>query len=289
MEKSFAGGYKITKYVKVFSLKSVPLYDTIHSYTALLCIPSHFTGQTNHQRNFVFVAAVIIILLSAFQLVMEVIHVFLQPQVYLTDLANWIKVPYIACSIIFALIFFNDCLCPKPWQWQVGIVAVFLVWADLIFYIRKIRVLGKWCINYFQFNLCAFMMMNNCVIVIVLYIDTGIYILMFEKIFKRFLRLVIFTILLISMFALTFHMAFHQYHPFFEKSPFATPFHALWKTFTMTTGEVDYNSLFRQPSEGSPNLKDIPDLPFPEISFILWIAFLVLIPILFTNLLVCLA
>ena len=118
-------------------------------------------------------------------------------------------------------------------------------------------------------------------------LDTGIYILMFEKIFKRFLRLVIFTVLLISMFALTFHMAFHQYHPFFEKSPFATPFHALWKTFTMTTGEVDYNNLFRQPSEGSPNLKDTPDLPFPEISFVLWIAFLVLVPILFTNLLVC--
>ena len=237
-----------------------------------------YTGQSVHQRNFVFVAAVIIILLSIFQLVIEVVHIFLQPQVYLTDLASWIKVPYIVCSIIFAFTFFNGCLCPKPWQWQIGIVAVFLVWADLILYIRKIRVLGKWGCLMLLINFDDATVNNT---------DTGIYILMFEKIFKRFLRLIIFTILLILMFALTFHMAFHQYHPFFEKSPFATPFHALWKTFTMTTGEVDYNSLFRQPSEGSPDLKDIPDLPFPEISFILWIAFLVLIPILFTNLLVC--
>ena len=116
--------------------------------------------------------------------------------------------------------------------------------------------------------------------------DTGIYILMFERILKRFLRLIIFTILLVSMFALSFHMAFHQFHPFFEKSPFAIPFHALWKTLTMTTGEVGYDSLFRQPSQGSANSKEVPDLPFPEISYILWIAFLVLMPILFTNLLV---
>ena len=131
-----------------------------------------------------------------------------------------------------------------------------------------------------EFSACALIMHVMTII------DTGIYILMFEKIFKRFLRLTVFTVLLVSMFALTFHMAFHQLHPLFERSPFATPFHALWKTLTMTTGEVDYDNLFRQPSEAFTNSKEVPGLPFPEISYILWIAFLVLMPILFTNLLV---
>ena len=107
----------------------------------------YFAGQSTHQMTFVRSAAIIIILLSTFQLVMEFIQFLLQPQLYFTDLASWIKVPYIACTIIFAFTFFNSCLCPKPWQWQVGIVAVFLVWADLIFYIRKIRVLGKWLLT----------------------------------------------------------------------------------------------------------------------------------------------
>ena len=30
--ETFAGGCEITKFVKVFSLESVPLYDTIYSY-----------------------------------------------------------------------------------------------------------------------------------------------------------------------------------------------------------------------------------------------------------------
>ena len=109
------------------------------------CIPLHFTGQTVLQMQFVFAAAVIVTVLSISQLVMEVVQLILHPQVYFTDLASWIKVPYTVCTIIFASTFCNDCLCPTPWQWQVGIVAVFLVWADLIFYVRKIRVLGKRC------------------------------------------------------------------------------------------------------------------------------------------------
>ena len=112
--------------------------------------------------KFVFSAAVIIILLSMLQLVMEVIQLLLQPQVYFTDLASWIKVPYITCTIIFAFTFFNDCLCPKPWQWQVGIVAVFFVWADLIFYIRKIRVLGKWCLILFHMQYYDNIIKINC-------------------------------------------------------------------------------------------------------------------------------
>ena len=93
--------------------------------------------------TFVFSAAVIVIFLSICQLLMEAIQFFQQPQVYFTDLASWIKAPYTICAIMFALAILNDCLCPKSWQWQVGIVAVFLVWADLIFYVRKVRVLGK--------------------------------------------------------------------------------------------------------------------------------------------------
>ena len=53
---------------------------------------------------------------------------------------------------------------------------------------------------------------------------------------------------------------------------------------TMVTGEMDYESIFRQSSSGT--VDPDPPLPFPEISYLLWIVFLVMIPILFNNLLV---
>ena len=114
--------------------------------------------------------------------------------------------------------------------------------------------------------------------------DTGIYILMFETIFRRFLRLIILSVLLVSTFGITFYMAFNHLHPYFHSSPFANPIHSMWKIMTMTIGELDYDNAFRQFSEGTD--APIQPLPFPEISYILWAVFLILMPILFNNLLV---
>ena len=54
---------------------------------------------------------------------------------------------------------------------------------------------------------------------------------------------------------------------------------------TMTTGELDYDTIFRlDPSGGSD---DAEEIRFPPISFILWIMFIILMPIILTNMLVC--
>ena len=57
---------------------------------------------------------------------------------------------------------------------------------------------------------------------------------------------------------------------------------------TMTTGEFEYDSIFRQfpggTAEGSDDITT--EIPFLPVSFLLWIIFLVLMPILLTNLLV---
>ena len=109
---------------------------------------------------------------------------------------------------------------------------------------------------------------------------------MFEAIFKTFLRVIILTVLLVVTFALTFYMAFNQFIPRFARSPFATPFTSIWKTMTMATGELGYDNIFHQFTDNS--MSDAPDIPFPAISYAMWIIFLVLMPVLFTNLLVSL-
>ena len=54
---------------------------------------------------------------------------------------------------------------------------------------------------------------------------------------------------------------------------------------SMTTGEFDYNGIFRlAPTETHETYAEIP---FPTVSYILWILFIILMPILLTNMLVC--
>lgn len=57
---------------------------------------------------------------------------------------------------------------------------------------------------------------------------------------------------------------------------------------TMTTGEFEYDAIFRQFPGGDANSDTIEEIPFPVVSFLIWIIFLVLMPILLTNLLVSL-
>ena len=55
---------------------------------------------------------------------------------------------------------------------------------------------------------------------------------------------------------------------------------------TMTTGEFEYDSVFRQFPGGAEDGDITREIPFPEVSFLIWIIFLILMPILLTNLLV---
>lgn len=54
---------------------------------------------------------------------------------------------------------------------------------------------------------------------------------------------------------------------------------------TMATGEFEFDSIFRQDPSGVRD--DAKEIPFPPVSYILWIVFVIIMPILLTNMLVC--
>ena len=87
---------------------------------------------------------------------------------------------------------------------------------------------------------------------------------MLEILLKQFLKTIILTSFLVVMFAITFYLTFNQIQPSFARSPFSSVYDSLWKVMTMVTGEMDYESIFRQSSSGTLD-PDLP-LPFPEIS-----------------------
>ena len=102
-----------------------------------------FLGLSSSQMMFLVAAAVLIILYSIIRLALEALYFYLQLHLYFFDIATWVNVPLYIFAIAFVSVFGRECLCPLEGQWQVGIAAVFLVWAHLIINMRRMRVLGK--------------------------------------------------------------------------------------------------------------------------------------------------
>ena len=69
-------------------------------------------------------------------MIFEIIQLCVLRIQYISDIVNWIEVPLFISAGIFSFVFSTDCLCPFTWQWQIGSIAVFLAWIDLIIYIR---------------------------------------------------------------------------------------------------------------------------------------------------------
>ena len=99
---------------------------------------------------------------------------------YLTEWVNWLnwmEIIIFLSSIIFVWVYNTECQCALNWQWQVGVIAVFLGWIDLIIFISKFPL-------------------------------TGVYVLMFTKILYTFLKMILLAFLLVIAFGLSFYMVF---------------------------------------------------------------------------------
>jgi transient receptor potential cation channel subfamily A protein 1 len=134
---------------------------------------------TSGNQTLVFVIALAVILSAIFRLVLEVSQLFVLKYRYMFEFSNWMELTLFAFSIIFACLFWSRCLCPTGWQWQLGTIAVFLAWIDLMLFFDKF----PWI---------------------------GIYVLMFVKVVSTFVKALFVSFLLVIAFALTLYMCFYE-------------------------------------------------------------------------------
>lgn len=100
-------------------------------------------GLSSVKNVFLLAAASIVIIMAVIRLIFEMFQAISLKIYYIFDWVNWIEVTLFICSIIFVSVYRTDCLCPTDWQWQIGSVAVFLTWIDLIIFIRKLPLTGN--------------------------------------------------------------------------------------------------------------------------------------------------
>ena len=134
---------------------------------------------TIDEYRFLFVGAVFTIVTALLRLAIELTQLCKHPVEYLQDWVNWLEIPLYLFSIIFTFVFATPCLCVYHWQWQIGVIALFLGWIGLVSFLQKWPV-------------------------------TGIYVLMFINIIQSFLKIAFLALLLVIAFALAFYMLFFE-------------------------------------------------------------------------------
>uniref|UniRef100_A0A4D5RTY5 Putative transient receptor potential cation channel subfamily protein a member 1 n=1 Tax=Ixodes scapularis TaxID=6945 RepID=A0A4D5RTY5_IXOSC len=153
----------------------------------------------------------IIVIVTWIMICKELYQIWTTRRNYL-DLENLLEWICYVCTLLFV---YNITHCSRetgvrePWQWQLGVVSVFLSWVLLAIYIRKLPSLG-------------------------------IYMVMFTSVLSTFSRFFMVFFLFIVAFALAFLTVFPN------QPAFANPWKAIMKTTVMMVGEMEYDSLFNE-------------------------------------------
>lgn len=171
------------------------------------------TNGLMKQHLFAKIGKYVIIVLAAWNLLRELLQIYQAKLNYLSweNLIEWIT--YITSLLL--VIDFEVCQRAtgyrERWQWNVGTVAIFLCWINLVLFIQKFP-------------------------------RFGIYVVMFKDILKTFFQFFIVFALFIIAFALAFYALFKN------KDEFATVWQSLIKTTVMMIGEFEYVSIFYESS-----------------------------------------
>ena len=135
------------------------------------------TGPEKNHAGILYSAALIVIISAVVRLVVELVQ-FVQTRChYFLTVENYIELVAYFSSIIFVINFGNNCWCPTNWQWQLGAIAVFLAWINLILFLQRVPLLG-------------------------------IYVLMFSSILYTFLKFALIAFLFVMAFGLSFYMIY---------------------------------------------------------------------------------
>ena len=144
---------------------------------SLCCL---YTDLSNTEQYFLSIATIIIAALCSINLFLEGLQIIKRKLKYFMEWRNYVEISSSSLAICFVLSMrFNDCYCPSASEWQLGSVAIFLAWIDLILLINAIPFVAL-SIN------------------------------MLISIMKSFLKFIFLPLLLIVSFGIPFFLLFHE-------------------------------------------------------------------------------
>ncbi|KAM4688925.1 transient receptor potential cation channel subfamily A member 1 [Discoglossus pictus] len=198
----------------IYSLGLIPL--TLLIINAV--IPPSLNGTKTEKPDplelkdtyFTRVCMILVLVMSVFGMIKELVQMFQQKCMYLLDASNLIDWSIYISSVIFISSVCKNTLTMSAWQWQFGSAAVFTSWVNFLIYLQRFE-------------------------------SFGIYIVMFWEILRTLLRIVVLFFFLLLGFALSFFVLLYP------QTTFSSPYFALMQTFTMMLGDINYHDGFLHP------------------------------------------
>ena len=102
-----------------------------------------FLFNTGVHGGFLLPGALIIILLCLMYILLEVYQMFLHGLQYLREIENYFQLVLFFFCLIFVFPVDNVCWCLSAWRWQIGAIAVFLSWMNLILLLTYMPWVGQ--------------------------------------------------------------------------------------------------------------------------------------------------
>ncbi|XP_043192938.1 transient receptor potential cation channel subfamily A member 1 homolog isoform X2 [Amphibalanus amphitrite] len=156
-------------------------------------------------------------------------------------------------------------------EWTCYVCALLLVWDfDDCSRDTGVRQLWQWNVG----AAAVFLGWMNLLLFIRKFPVFGIYVVMFTDVLSTFSKFSVVFFLFITAFAISFFVLLQN------QAEFSSVGKSLLKTAVMMIGEFDYSNIF---------FDDSQTVPFPEVTYTLFVAFLILMSIIIMNLLVGLA
>ena len=200
--------------------------------------------------TFGHVLAYFILVFCALQIVKEVSQLLVLRWRYFLCVTNYIEILLYGGTLYFVIKSSASTVVDSKLR-QFGITSVFLGWANTLLFLQRIPMFR-------------------------------LYIVMFLKVCLTIVKLLLVFSIIIGAFSITFYLLFAR-----QKSFFPLPVSVL-KVLVMMTGEFEFDEAITS-KVGKKDPKSMMYVPYPALSYAVFIIFVFLVAVAFTNLLVCIS
>ncbi|CAF1020079.1 unnamed protein product [Adineta ricciae] len=228
-----------------YDLANINSFDNSLCYNVSQVLLSGSVGLGGRKETADYVLKYILYVLIWCHVFKDLCMIIEISQVYvMKTFGHWLEIAAVVLAFVFVYDqkYQTNLTFRCPLQWEIGAFALLLSWLALLQYVRFLPIVG-------------------------------LYVAMLTVILRKFMKFLIILVILISGFALSFHMVFQNFKPFKNTGL------SYFKAAMMVSGELDFDDfMYNDDTEA-----------YYKVAYVIYILFGVVMTIFVTNLLIGLA
>ena len=190
----------------------------------------------------------IIMIFCGVQILKVIVQLVVLRKKFFKNFANYVEVTLYCVSLVYITRFMYARQVTRSLS-ELGVIVIFLGWSNFLLYLQRVPMYR-------------------------------LYIVMFLKVAVTIVKLLFVFLVIILAFGLTFYLLF------LRQTSFRNPLASLTKVLIMMTGEFDFESAISTNLHSRDSKTNFPLVPFPTMSYCIFIIFVFFVAVAFTNLLV---